>query len=195
MMERMTNTWLSKVPRGQPMRVRTWGGERQDGAALVETAVAMGIYLSVLFGLVAFCYALYTYNFVSDAARLATRYAVVRGLNSCKIAPTFPDCNMPDITPASALQTYVQNLGYPGINSTNVTVTATWLSATTVLASGGNTVVTGWATCAPTSTDPWCNANGDAVQVQVTYTFPLNIPFWKNGTLTVGSNSQMVINE
>lgn len=186
MMEKMANTWRSKLWRGQPMRGRARGIQRQDGAALVETALSMAVYLAVLFGMITFCYVLYAYNFVSNAARLATRYAVVRGANSCVIAPSFPDCNLSTSGP---LQTYVQNLGYPGINSSNVTVTATWqcpaISTTTGLQ-------TGWASCGTGTT---LNSQGHAVQVQVTYAFPLSIPFWSNGSLTVGSNSQMMINE
>ncbi|MDE3186033.1 MAG: pilus assembly protein [Acidobacteriota bacterium] len=154
---------------------------RQEGAALVETAIALAVFLAVLFGLISFGYALYTYNFVSDAARVATRYAVVRDVNSCTIEPTFPNCNLYTSAP---LQTYVQNLGYPGMSPSNLTLTATWLTETTV--SG----VTAWTPCL---LGP-CNVPGNAVQVVVYYTLPLNIPFWQNGSLTVSSTSQMVIN-
>ena len=42
--------------------------------------------------------ALYAYNFVSEAAREATRYAVVRGPNSCLISFTLPACNLNPLT-------------------------------------------------------------------------------------------------
>ncbi len=189
--------WRRRRWRVQPMHGHARGLQRQDGAALVETALAMAVYLVLLFGMIAFCYALYAYNFVSNAARLATRYAVVRGSDSCVIAPAFPDCDMPNTTPASALQTYVQNLGYPGLNSNYVTVTATWVNPITSYDSlTGITSVTGWnTTCIPpTSTDLYCNNPGDAVNVVVNYQFPLNIPFWQNTTLNLSSTSQMVIN-
>jgi Flp pilus assembly protein TadG len=38
--------------------------------------------LFLLFGVIAFGYAMYTYNFVSDAARDAVRYAIVHGSHS-----------------------------------------------------------------------------------------------------------------
>ena len=176
-------------------------GSREEGAALVETAVSMSIFLMVLFGMIEVCLALYTYSFVSNAARLASRYAAVRGANSCSITQnqippaTFPNC---DMGPTSAsyqhtgtdLQTYMRNIGYPGMNPNNLTVTATWLSPTTD--SSGNAT---WITCTSTSTSTPCNSDGNAVQVVVNYQFPLNIPFWQNATLNVGSTSQMVINE
>ena len=145
-------------------------GSREEGAALVETAVSMAVFLMVLFGMIEFCLALYTYNFVSDAARLASRYAAVRGANSCTISSTFPNCDMGPAgsTHTSAdLQTYVQNIGYPGMSPNNLTLTATWLSPTTD--SSGNAT---WGPCSGV-----CNNVGDAVRVVVTYQFPLNIPF------------------
>jgi hypothetical protein len=71
-----------------------------------------------LFGIFGFCGALYSYNFVSDAAYEATRYALVCG-SACS---GFTDCN---ITSAQ-LQTYVRNLGYPSIIPSNLTAAATW---------------------------------------------------------------------
>lgn len=151
---------------------------REEGSALVETAVSISVFLLALFAIVEFGFAIYTYNLVSNAARIATRYAVVRGSNSCVIQSNFPNCNLTTSTP---LQTYVQGLGYPGINSNNLTVNAMWLSP-------GTTSGT-WVTCAGI-----CNNPGDAVQVTVNYNFPLMIPFWKTTTLTVSSTSVMEIN-
>lgn len=174
-----------RVPvRGEATSEGAIGMHREEGAALVETAVSMGVFLAVLFGLIAFSYALYSYNYVSDAARVATRYAAVRGFNSCTIEPTFPNCNLDTSAP---LQTYIrQSTAYPGINMNNMTLTATWLMRG-VDASGN----TSWVAC----TDTICNSQGHAVNVVVSYQFPLNIPFWANTNLTVHSTSQMVINE
>lgn len=158
---------------------------REEGAALVEMAVACAVFLMMLFGLIEMCLALYTYNFVSDAARVATRYAVVRGATSCTDATVlnnFPDCNLSTSAP---LQNLVRNLNYPGMNPNNLTLTATWLSPTL-----DSSLHTTWGPCTGV-----CNNAGDAVNVVVTYQFPLNIPFWQNATLNVGSSSQMVINE
>jgi hypothetical protein len=81
------------------------------------------------------------------------------------------------------IQTYVSSLTYPGINTSNVTVTATWLSL-------NSTPPTAWTACAGQ-----CNAPGNAVQVQVTYPFALNIPFWKKSAVNLNSTSQAVISQ
>ena len=179
---------------------------REHGNSLVEMAlVSAFVFMPLLFGIVQFAYALYAYNFVNMAARQATRYAVVRGIKSCTIAPTFPNCNLgPDSTNNSAapsvLTTYVQGLAYPGINTNNLTVTPTWLAAdvTGVTYSGTTYSSTSWSTTC-TTTNPndgqECNTPGNAIKVTVSYAFPLGIPFWKNLTLSLKGTSQMVINE
>ena len=40
-----------------------------------------------------------------------------------------------------------------------------------------------------------CNLPGYAVQVRVTYSFPMNIPFWGSKTIPITSVSKMMINE
>jgi Flp pilus assembly protein TadG len=104
----------------------------EEGATLVEFALSSAILFMSLFGIIAFCNALYSYNFVSDASHEATRYAIVRG-SDCT---GFTDCN---ITSAQ-LQTYVQGLGYPGIIPGNVTAAATWSGANVPSNAPGNTV-------------------------------------------------------
>jgi Flp pilus assembly protein TadG len=169
--------------------------------------VSAFVFFPLLFGIIEFSYAMYAYNWVNMAARQATRYAVVRGIESCHIAPTFPDCNMgPDTmnntTSPSALTTYVRNLSYPGIytdaTTNRLTVTTTYL-AKKVAPGLGTYNKTTWDTVC-TSTDPndsavECNTPGEAVQVIVTYRFPLAIPFWQNASLNLNATSQMVINE
>jgi len=181
-------------------------GRDEQGSALVEMAlVSTLVFFPLLFGIIEFSYGMYAYNWVNMAARQATRYAVVRGIESCQIAPTFPDCNMgPDTTnnttSPTALTTYVRSLSYPGIytdaTSNRLTVTTTYLART--ITSVGGFQHTTWDTVC-TSTDPLtaedCNTPGEAVQVIVTYRFPLAIPFWKNASLNLNATSQMVINE
>ena len=144
-----------------------------SGSALVEFALSSVVMVMVLFGIIECCFAFYANNYVSDAARTATRYAMVRG-SSCT---GMTDCG---ITSAQ-LQTYLRSIPYPGITPGNVTATTTWLSASTSLP-------TTWTACASQ-----CNAPGNAVEVQVTYTFPLSVPFWTKKTLNLSSTSQMVI--
>lgn len=90
----------------------------EEGSALVEFGISSAVLFMTLFGLMASCTALYSYIFVSEAAREASRYAIVRGA-SCN---GFSDCA---ITPAQ-INTYVKNLSYPGINQGNLSATATF---------------------------------------------------------------------
>jgi len=82
----------------------------------------------------------------------------------------FADCNIS----SAQIQTYVRSLGYPGIVASNLTAAATW--------SGANTP---------------SNAPGNTVSVTVTYTYPLNIPFWpqSGSILQLKSSSQMTISQ
>src|SRR6476659_7718911 len=82
-------------------------GRGEEGGSLVEMALVCAfVVIPMLFGIIEVSLALYSYNFVTDAAREATRYAIVRGPESCTIAPTFPDCNLSpagSVNPTSAL--------------------------------------------------------------------------------------------
>jgi len=144
-----------------------------EGANVVEMAVASSILFAMLFGIIELSLALYTYNYVSDAAREGTRYAIVRG-SSCN---ALTNCS----ATAAQIQTYVQNLGYPGVRAANTTASTTWFSPS------ASTPVT-WTSCGTP-----CNAPGNAVQVTVTYSFGLSIPFVPKQTLSLHSTSRMVI--
>jgi hypothetical protein len=177
----------------------------EEGNSLVEMAlVSAFVFLPLIFGIIQFSFALYAYNFVNLVSRQATRYAAVRGVESCVISATFPNCNMgPDTasgknaTAPSALQTYVRSLAYPGINPNNLTVTTTYLARHVTSGAGGFSKTAWDVAC--TTTNPYnaqeCNTPGNAVQVSAVYQFPLAIPFWKNSTLTLTGTSQMVINQ
>jgi Flp pilus assembly protein TadG len=143
-----------------------------EGSSIVEMGMVSPLLLAMLFGIIELSLALYTYNYVSDAAREGSRYAIVRG-SSCSV---LTNCGVT----AAQIQTYVQNLGYPGLKAANTTVTTTWFSPSA-------TPVT-WTACGST-----CNAPGDAVQVKVTYSFHLGIPFIPASTINLHSTSQMVI--
>jgi Flp pilus assembly protein TadG len=146
----------------------------EDGAAIVEMALGSMILLSMIMGTLEMCLALYTYNFTSEAAREGARYAIVRG-SSCT---SLTNCG----ATSAQIQTYVQGL-YGGSSSvSNMTVTTTWLTAS-------STQPTTWTSCGSTQ----CNDPGNAVQVTVTYAFPLNLPFLSKTTLTMSSTSQIVI--
>jgi Flp pilus assembly protein TadG len=140
----------------------------------------MVIMIALLIGGFQMFAALYVYHYVSYAAREASRYAIVRG-NECS-GTGMPNC--PDATPAQ-IQTYVEDLGFPGINSNDMTVNTTWLTASA-------TQPETWTACGTTNA---CQAPGNQVKVQVIYSFPLRIPFVKNQTLNIASTSALVVSQ
>lgn len=156
----------------------------EDGATLVEFALSASILFAMVFGIIMMSLALYTYDFVADAARIATRYAIVRG-GECT---GFPECASGGAN-ESQIQNYVRSIAYPGIDPNQITVNASWY---TILQS--NTAPTSLTLCA-TSTPGNCNMPGSAVRVQVTYTFPLSIPYWRATTLTMSARSQLVVSQ
>jgi Flp pilus assembly protein TadG len=161
----------SKERQGQYRRVVS----DEDGATMVEMALSLTVLLAMLFGIIEMSFTLYSYHYIADAAREGTRYAIVRG-SSCSV---LTNCN----ATAAQIQTYVEDLGYPGINSTaHMTVTTTWWTPT---APPNPT----WTQCTSGS----CNVPGNAVQVNVTYASPLSIPYWKATTFNISSTSRMVI--
>ena len=139
---------------------------------MVEMAFATIFLIVMLFGLIEICLALYTYHFVSDAAREGTRYAIVHG-STCLVGTV--SCT---VTKAQ-IQTYVQNIGFPGINSSALLVT----TAYSAWPAGGTCVAAG------------CNGPGDLATVTVNYNFPLNIPFVRSRVLGMTSTSAMVISQ
>lgn len=139
----------------------------QSGSSIVEFAVASIILFTLIFGVMAICLALYSYNVTAEAAREATRYAIVRG-SHCHF-PSGPSCP----TSQTDIQNYVRSIPFPGIilgtqSKPTLTATANWVPD---------------------------NNPGSQVQVTVTYTFPLTIPFVQSRTLSMSSTSQMVISQ
>lgn len=171
------------------MRIRLqralWLFRRNDGSATLEMAVSSTVLFAMLFGISQMSIALYSYHFVADAARQATRYAMVRGSTCSTNTPNLTNCNITQ----DEIQTYVQSLHYPGIRTANLTATILWCQASTT-----NNRTT-WAACtAGTSKAP-----GNEVYVNVSYKMAIHIPFANNWTgknlLSTSSSSQMVISQ
>ena len=104
----------------------------EQGASLVEFGLCSSILFMTLFGIFALCGAMYSYIFVTEAARDASRYALVRG-SACT---GFTDCG---ITSAQ-INTYVKSMGHPGINTSNVAATAVWSGNNSPANAPGNVV-------------------------------------------------------
>jgi|ERR1700722_2709263 Flp pilus assembly protein TadG len=136
----------------------------QRGASLVETVIVMGVLLALMFGIIDFGRALYTYSFVAQIARQGARWAIVRGANCAVLTPC----------PAlqSDIQTYVRSLSEGATNPSQITVTADW----------------GTPACDASHT-PGC-----VVTVTVTYPFKFFLPFVLPGqVITMSSSSKMVV--
>ncbi len=157
---------------------------REDGSTLVELAVSFGIFATVLLGVMQMSLLLYSYHFVSDAAREASRWAMVRGGNCAadvSIAYCSPASGLATGADNADIQAYVNGLGFPFAQS--LTTSTTWY------ASNGTSPMT-WSSC---GTAAACKVPGNQVQVTVSYRFPIRIPFWNVTAVPVTSTSTMVI--
>jgi Flp pilus assembly protein TadG len=141
-------------------------GRAEQGSASVEFAASASVMFLTMMGLMNMALAIYSYHYVSEAAREGARYAMVRG--GTVTTPATSD----------SVQTYVRGLGYPGITSSNMTVTTTWAVYPTT------------ATCTPLAN---CTNPGDMVTVAASYAFPVKIPFFPTKTITMTSTSSMII--
>lgn len=167
-------------------------GQRQSraddecGSAILETALSILILLSFVFGIMEISLAAYSYSFVSESSRKATRYAIVRGSSAGATSgsPVGPACasfNSYDCVASVAnIQSYVKNLGFPGIDPSKMTVT--------VVRSGYPVGVT----CTPSSS---CNNPGNLIKVTVQYNFPFAVPLVPASTIAMTSTSAMVISQ
>lgn len=94
--------------------------ESERGAVLEEFALAGLVSLFLILGIFEFGRALFTYDLVANAARVGTRYAMVRG-SLC----TLSGCP----ATSSSVATYVKSVS-PGIDLNQLTVSTTWSTTT-----------------------------------------------------------------
>jgi Flp pilus assembly protein TadG len=151
------------------------------------------VFMAFFFGMIQFCFGLYAYNYVGEAAREASRFAMVRGdtcqsdLNTSAFCSPYSGNTGTTGADSNDVTKFVQNLGFPGMSKTNVTVTTNWYTVNT-------TTPHTWSTTAcSTSTVTTCKDPGNAVQVTVSYPMAIGIPFLKSTAITVKSTSQMII--
>jgi Flp pilus assembly protein TadG len=151
--------------------------ELEQGSSLVEFALIVVIFMSMILGIMDFGRALYSYHFVSHAAREATRYAAVRGSTCTLDGSCTNDGYCATVATTACLPTYVKNTTPPGIDTTKITTTASWPVQTSSP-----------AVCKTTSNAPGCT-----VEVQVSYSFSFLVPLVHTGAVTLSSTSEMVI--
>lgn len=156
---------------------RTGRDDGETGATIVEFAMSIGLLLCMIFAIIQLAIALYAFTFTAEAAREATRYASVRGSQCAGFTYNCPLPGGSGSAASSAINTWVQGLGYPFART--MTATATW-------------------SCSPTASP--CNSPGNTVSVTVKTSFPLVIPLPLNNaseslTYSLKSTSQMVISQ
>jgi Flp pilus assembly protein TadG len=152
----------------------------EEGATVVETALACTAFFAMLLGSFQLCLALYAFHYVDESAREASRYLMVRGSTSCTNTSSLSNCGITDPT---AIQAYFRGISYPGIQAGKLTLTPTWLSAS------ANTP-TSWTACGGA-----CNSPGNQVQVIATYPFTISVPLVPHLSLSLTSTSKMVISQ
>ncbi len=164
---------------GRATRLQRMRRVQNRGSAIIEFALVLLVFLTMLIGIMGFGQALYAYHFVSSAAKTAARWAAVNG-STCGNDASCNGTGGMNNGPASAsdVANYVAAMAPPGITSdpTRLTTTTTW--------PGGGT------TCSGATNSPGC-----PVEVQVSYSFNFLFPMIGASAtaVTLSSTAQMVI--
>ena len=140
----------------------------ENGESLVGFAMALPLLLGFLFGLMQVCLGFYTYEWISEAAREGTRYAIVHGA-TCE-SSTGISCMVTGTEGAGSflsVDRYVSGIGLPNLGGGTMNVLTTYPDGDEV--------------------------PPHRVMVSVTYTLPYKIPFISSRPITMSSASQMSI--
>jgi Flp pilus assembly protein TadG len=151
--------------------------QEDTGSALVEMALSSIVLFGLFFGLFQLTMTGYTFHMVSDIAREATRWAIVRGSTCSHNTPGLDHCGAAQ----ADIQNYIQTLGLPGDSK---------LTATVYYYSPSSTTPTTWTSCDPTSST--CNQPGYLLKVVITDNYSMAVPFLPTRTIPITSTSQMV---
>jgi Flp pilus assembly protein TadG len=146
--------------------------KKERGSSLPEAAIVMSVLLALLFGIVDFGRATYTYAYVAQVARQGARWMIVRG-SQCTV---LDHCN----AHSPEVLTYVRGLGQGATDPSQLGAVA------------------GFGNCPSGSLVT--NAPGCTVSVTVTYPFTFMLPYLPKSqgkllTLNIVSTSQMVISQ
>jgi Flp pilus assembly protein TadG len=147
---------------------------RERGSALAETAIVMTVLLMLMFGIIDFGRALYTYSFVAQLAREGARWAIVRG-KDCTLLTT-PTGTCPAQKGSADIEPYIQSLNEGATNASSITASLNFLAPPSGIG------------CPTVGNSPGCEA-----QVTVTYPFTFMLPFLPKAGISMSSTSEMVI--
>ena len=151
----------------------------ESGSSLVELALSLSVLMTIIFGIIDCSRALYTDHYVTNVARDAARYAMVRGSSwgvSCATASSY------DCTATSAnITSYVQSITPLGINTSSppLTVTTSW---------PGKTPAGGACDNLQGNKSPTC-----MVRVKVNYSFNFFLPFLPKNAVVLTSTAAVAI--
>ena len=168
---------------------------RQRGASLVEYAIVVIFFFSLVFAINGFGHALFVYHHIDHVTKEATRYASVRGKTcdtdnttggSCKASNSASGIAGP--TTAADVTAYIASITPPSIDSSQFTVTVCGVKSGTVCSD---------------STAPAClsgdplfkaiNYPGCITSVQVQYTYNFIFPLISAVPINMSSTSEMTI--
>jgi Flp pilus assembly protein TadG len=160
----------------KPTRYRRGYRPGQRGSSLVEQSFIIVFLLAMILGIVDFGRALYTYHFVSNVAREATRWASVRSGRNCNgVLLGCPASN------ANIQTTYKANMSTMGLDPSKITFTTTYAAPPSVRSTS----------CPNVNNLPGCMVH---VDVRYDYTF-LFAPFIAAPPVTMTSSSEMLITQ
>lgn len=151
----------------------------QRGAVLAEFAIVSLATLTIIFGIIDFGRALYTYHLVAEVAREGARYAIVNGAAAC--AGGSPD----------PLQSYVT--AQAPLAGSGALVVTTTCTDTTICANGTATNCSNADPC--TGAGAPFNKPGCLATVNVTYQFHFLVPIVSQLTLPMSGTSTMTISQ
>jgi Flp pilus assembly protein TadG len=158
-------------------QIRIASQRKERGSSLVEQSFIIVFLLTLMLGIIDCGRALYTYHFVSNVAREATRWASVRSTT----------CNASAVPPGPATNgdvqsTFTANLTTMGLDPSKITFNTTWLVPPGV-----------GATSCPVA---GVNKIGCMVHIDVTYHYTfLFAPFISAPAITMTSSSEMLITQ
>lgn len=138
----------------------------------MEYALVIVVFLTIVFGIVDFGRAVFTYHYLSAAARDATRWAAVNGYTCSDDG----SCTYPNGAATTDIQNFVSNNAPSGIAPSRLTTTVTYANPNSL------------AICSSHNNYPGC-----VVVVQVSYAFNFVAPLVRANDITLQSKSQMVI--
>jgi Flp pilus assembly protein TadG len=137
-----------------------------------EMVVAAACFFALLFGIIDFGRALYTYGFVGQLAREGARWWIVRGTTSCTNSNNqLNDCN----ATTAQVTSYVQSLNEGATNAPSIQVSPAPVSCPNGAAA---------------AVSPGCT-----VSVKVTYPFTFIMGYLPGAQINMSSTSEMVVSQ